>query len=47
MKILLYPKMYNLKKILLLNSMINIISETTRQQAMLDPILIPDDIGTS
>ena len=36
--------MYNLRNLLLLNSMINIISEPTRQQAILDPIIIPDDM---
>ena len=36
--------MYNLRNLLLLNSVINIISEPTRQQAILDPIIIPDDM---
>ena len=41
---LLNPNTYNLRNLLLLNSMINIISEPTRQQAILDPIIIPDDM---
>ena len=38
---LLNPNMYNLRNILLLKPMINIISEPTRQQAILDQIIIP------
>ena len=36
---LLYPNMHNLKDVLLLNSLHNIISEPTRQLALLDPII--------
>ena len=41
---LLNPNMNNLRNLVLLNSMINIISEPTRQQAILDPIIIPGDM---
>ena len=41
---LLNPNMYHLRNFLLLNPKINIISEPTRQQAILDPIIIPDDM---
>ena len=41
---LLNPNIYNLRNFLLLNSMINIISEPTRHQAIRDPIIIPDDM---
>ena len=41
---LLNPSMYNLRNLLLLNSMINIISEPTRQRTILDPIIIPDNM---
>ena len=37
----------NLKDILLLNSMINVINVPTRQNAFLDPILIPNDMEYS
>ena len=36
---LLNPNMHNLKDVLLLNSLYNIISEPTRQPALLDPLL--------
>ena len=38
---------HNLKDILLLNSMINVINVPTRQNALLDPILIPNDMEYS
>ena len=37
---LLNPNFHNLKDVLLINSMMNVITEPTRQQAMLDPILV-------
>ena len=42
---LLHPNMYNLRNLLLLNSMINIISEPIRQQAILDPIIISGTVN--
>ena len=41
---LLNPNMHNLKDVLLLNSLHNIISEPTRQLALLDPIIGHEDI---
>ena len=43
---LLNPNMHNLKDVLLLNSLHNIISEPTRQLALLDPIIVHEDIST-
>ena len=40
------PNMHNLKDVLLLNSLHNIISEPTRQLALLDPIIVHEDIST-
>ena len=42
---LLNPNMHNLKDVLLLNSLHNIISETTRQLALLDPIIGHEDMS--
>ena len=39
----MYPNFHNLKDLLLINSMINVITEPTRQHAILDPIIIPED----
>ena len=36
------PNFHNLKDVLLINSMMNVITEPTRQQAMLDPVIIPE-----
>ena len=41
---LLNPNFHNLKDVLLINSMMNVITEPTRQQAILDPIIIPEDL---
>ena len=41
---LLNPNFYNLKDLILINSMTNVITKTTRQQAILDPIIIPEDL---
>ena len=35
----------NLSDILIVNSLVNIINSPTRQHALLDPIIIPDDIS--
>ena len=43
---LLNPNMHNLKDVLLLNSLHNIISEPTRQLALLDPIIDHEDMST-
>ena len=43
---LLNPNMHNLKDVLLLNSLHNIISEPTRQLALLDPIIVHEDMST-
>ena len=42
---LLNPNMHNLKDVLLLNSLQNIISEPTRQLALLDPIIVHEDMS--
>ena len=42
-KDLLNPNFHNLKDVLLINSMTNVITEPTRQQAILDPIIITED----
>ena len=42
---LLNPNMHNLKYVLLLNSLHNIISEPTRQLALLDPIIVHEDMS--
>ena len=42
---LLNPNFHNLKDLLLLNSLENVIIEPTRQQAILDPIIISDDLS--
>ena len=39
------PNMHHLKDVLLLNSLYNIISEPTRQLALLDPIILHDDMS--
>lgn len=44
---LLNPRFHNLKDILLTNSMCNVIQEPTRQQAILDPIILPIDMQFS
>ena len=44
---LMNQSLHNLKDILLLNSMINVINVPTRQNALLDPILIPKDMEYS
>ena len=41
---LLNPNMHNLKDVLLLNSLHNIISEPTRQLALLYPIILHEDM---
>ena len=41
---LLNPNFNNLRNILIINSLQNVISSPTRQQAILDPILIPSDM---
>ena len=41
---LLNPNFHNLKDLLLINSMQNSISNPTRQHAILDPIIIPEDL---
>ena len=41
---LLNPNFHNLKDVLLINSMTNVITEPTRQQAILDPIIITEDL---
>ena len=38
------PNFHNLKDVLMLNSLQNTITDPTRQRAILDPILIPDDL---
>ena len=43
---LLNPDMHNLKDVLLLNSLHNIISEPTRQLALLDPMIVHEDMST-
>ena len=43
---LLNPNMHNLKNVLLLNFLHNIISEPTRQLALLDPIIVHEDMPT-
>ena len=43
---LLNPNMHNLIDVLLLNSLHNIISEPTRQLALLDPIIVHEDMST-
>ena len=40
---LLNPNYHNLKDLILVNSMKNVITEPTRQHAILDPIIIPED----
>ena len=40
---LLNPNFHNLKDLVLINSMINVITEPTRQHATIDPIIIPED----
>ena len=40
---LLNPNMQNLKDVLLLSSLHNIISETTHQLALLEPIIVHED----
>ena len=42
---LLNPNMHNLKDVLLLNSLHNIISEPTRQFALLDPMIVHEDMS--
>ena len=42
---LLNPNMHNLKYVLLFNSLHNIISEPTRQLALLDPIIVHEDMS--
>ena len=42
---LLNPNVHNLKDILILNSLNNVISEPTRQHALLDPIIIHNDMS--
>ena len=42
---LLNPSMHNFKDVLLLNSLQNIIDEPTRQLALLDPIILHEDIS--
>ena len=44
---LLKDNVHNLKDTLVLNSMINVINSPTRQNALLDPILIPVDMEVS
>ena len=41
---LLNPNMHNLKDVLLLNSLQNIITQQTRQLALLDPIILHEDM---
>ena len=41
---LLNPNYRNLRDILLINSLQNVITNPTRQDAILDPIVIPDDM---
>ena len=41
---LLNPNFHNLKDVLLINSMTNVITEPTRQQAILDPFIITEDL---
>ena len=38
------PNFHNLNDVLLINSMMNVIIEPTRQQAILNPIIIPEDL---
>ncbi|MCU7958324.1 MAG: endonuclease/exonuclease/phosphatase family protein, partial [gamma proteobacterium symbiont of Bathyaustriella thionipta] len=40
---LLNPNFHNLKDVLLINSLTNVITAPTRQQAILDPVIIPED----
>ena len=42
---LLNPNVHNLKDILILNSLNNVISQPTRQHALLDPIIIHNDMS--
>ena len=44
---LLNPNMHNLKDVLFLNSLHNIISEPTHQLALLDPIILHEDMSPS
>ena len=39
------PKVHSLKNILILNSLNNVISQPTRQHALLDPIIIHNDMS--
>ena len=43
---LLNPNMHNLKDVLLLNSLHNSISDLTRQLALIDPIIVHEDMST-
>ena len=36
---------HNLSDILIVNSLVNTVTSPTRQQALLDPIIIPDDVS--
>ena len=36
---------HNLSDILIVNSLINTVISPTRQQALLDPIIVPDDVS--
>ena len=42
---LLNPDVHNLKDILIINSLNNVISEPTRPHALLDPIIIHNDMS--
>ena len=44
---LLNDNFHNLKDIVILNSMINVINTPTRQNALFDPIIIPNDMEFS
>ena len=41
---MLNPNYHNLKDLILINNMKNVINEPTRQQAILDPIIITEDL---
>ena len=42
---LLSPNVHNLKDILILNSLNNTISQSTRQNALIDPVIIRNDMS--
>ena len=41
---LLNPNVHGLKDVMILNSLVNVVSDPTRINALLDPIIINDDL---